>query len=239
MVKNDIIISVTSYKERLPFLSTTLNSIYNQKIQADKIVLVLYKEDVKYIPSSIKKDIDNNKIELIICDENIKGHKKYYYTMLKYPNDIIITIDDDLIYDDDLISTLMEYYEKYPNCICARRVHRIRKGEKYINWDFEYDKILEPSMDLFATGGAGTLYSPNILKIQELDFNKIYECINADDVLLKHIQYELGIKVVWVKNEKQHPKKNKFCMLFSKPLSFFNVDNGGNDYYLNKFKCYE
>ena len=234
-----IIISVTSYKERLPFLSITLNSIYKQEMSADKIVLVLYKEDVKYIPYSINRDINEGKIELIVCDEDIKGHKKYYYTMLKYPKDIIITIDDDLIYDSDLISSLIEYNKKYPQCICARRVHKIKKGEKYVNWDFEYDKILEPSMELFATGVAGVLYPPNILNVQNLDINKIYDCINADDVLLKHLQYELSIKVVWVKNNKQHPTRNRFCYFFSKPLSTFNVVNNGNDYYLKKFKCYE
>jgi hypothetical protein len=236
---NNIIVSLTSYKERLPFLSMTLNSIYKQKMQPDKIVLVLYNEDVKYIPLSIKKDIESGRVELIVCDEDLKSHKKYYYTMLKYPDDIVITIDDDLIYDDDLVSSLISYYEKYPTCISARRVHRIKKGEKYINWDFEYDKILEPSMDLFATTGAGTLFPPNILRIDELNKDDIYACINADDVLLKHIEYKLGINTVWVKNEKQHPVKNKLCLFFSKQLSTFNVDKGGNDYYLSKFKCYE
>ena len=68
---------------------------------------------------------------------------------------------------------------------------------------------------------------------------QLYDCINNDDVLLKHLQYELSIKVVWVKNNKQHPTRNRFCYFFSKPLSTFNVVNNGNDYYLKKFKCYE
>lgn len=237
--KNNIIISLTSYKERLPFLSMTLDSLYKQKMQPDRIVLVLYNEDVEYIPLSIKKDIENGKIELIVCDEDLKSHNKYYYTMLKYPDDIVITIDDDLIYDDDLVSLLMSYYKKYPTCISARRVHRIIKGKTYNEWEHECYSILEPSMDLFATTGAGTLFPPNILKIEELDKDDIYACINADDVLLKHIEYKLGINTVWAKNEKQHPVKNKLCLFFSKQLSTFNVDNGGNDYYLSKFKCYE
>lgn len=234
-----VIVSITSYRQRLPFIRTTLNSIYNQTVKADKIVLTLYKDDVSFIPSLVQKDISEGKLELIVCDEDIKSHTKYYFVMRKYPNDIIITIDDDLIYPNDMISSLLESYKKHPNCISARRVHKIIKGEKYCNWEHECKDILEPSMVLFATGCGGVLYPPNILEIDLLDKNDIVGCIYADDILLKHIQYKKGIKVVWAKNNQPHPLKNRICMAISKPLSDYNVINNGNDRYIEKYKIYD
>jgi len=39
----------------------------------------------------------------LIADEDLKPHKKYYYVMLKHRSVPIITVDDDLAYDDDLV----------------------------------------------------------------------------------------------------------------------------------------
>lgn len=42
--------------------------------------------------------------------------------MQEYPNNIVITIDDDLLYEKDMIKLLMRSYEKYPNVVSAKRV---------------------------------------------------------------------------------------------------------------------
>lgn len=238
--KSRIIVSLTSYNRRLKNLHLVIDSILNQSLKPDKIVLVLYDNDIKYISLEIKKLIDNNIIELIVCDLDLKGHKKYFYTMLKYKNDIIITIDDDVIYSKDTIQTLYNAYLKHKNCICGRRVHRIIKGKRYNDWEHECTSIITPSMDLFCTGVGGVLYPPNILNIDKVSIDDIYECINADDVFLKHLQLKNGVNVVWAVNDKPHPKmiyKSLFDNMFS--LSYKNVLKGENDNYIKKFNVYE
>ena len=233
-----IIISLTSFKARLPFRGLCLKTLYNQTLKADKIVLTLYKDDIKYIPLTVKKDIENGKLELLVCEEDVKSHNKYYYVMTKYPNDIIITVDDDMLYDNDIVSSLYESYLSYPNCIHARRVHRIIKGKPYNEWEHECHSILEPSMELFPTGCGSVLYPPNILDINSLDIKNIHECICADDVLLKHLSFKKGILTKWVANKKQLPTKNIF-MSSTPQLSDINVVNKKNDEYLQKFQVYE
>ena len=33
--------------------------------------------------------------------EDLKAHKKYYYAFKEYPDDIVITVDDDVIYPQE------------------------------------------------------------------------------------------------------------------------------------------
>ena len=98
-----IIVSMTSHGQRLQFIDSTLKSILKQKMQADLITVTLTKEDQDELSTKIRDFLTKNNIEIIIADEDLHSHEKYYYAMKKYPNDIIITIDDDIEYNNKLI----------------------------------------------------------------------------------------------------------------------------------------
>ena len=144
-------------------------------------------------------------MELIVTDIDLKSHKKYFYVMKKYKDYAIITIDDDIIYTNDLIETLYNSYLKYPNCIHARRVHKImlenNKVLPYNKWLKQYTFELNPSFHLFPTTGGGTLFPPNILNISDENIDEIYKCITADDIYLKYLSRKRNIKIVWVPNK--------------------------------------
>ena len=124
--------------------------------------------------------------------------------MKKYRDYAIITIDDDIIYTNDLIETLYNSYIKYPNCIHSRRVHKItiKNNEilPYNKWITEYKNELNPSFDLLANTGSGTLFPPNILNISDENIKEIINCITADDIYLKYLSRKKNIKIVWVPN---------------------------------------
>lgn len=96
-----------------------MQSILNNSIKPSKIVLSLYKEDYSSLTKKIKKMIIKYNIELIITDKDLEYHNKYFEVMKKYRDHAIITIDDNIIYTNDLIETLFNSYTKYPNCIHA------------------------------------------------------------------------------------------------------------------------
>ena len=58
----------------------------------------------------------------------------------------------------------------------------------YQKWIKKYNKESNPSFYLFATGGAGALYTPNILNINDDLLPEIYRCLNDDDVYLKYLE---------------------------------------------------
>ena len=74
---------------------------------------------------SIKILAATNDIELLTAKEDLLGHKKYFYTMQKYKDLPIITVDDDSIYSKDLIQLLYDNYKKHPNCVSGMKTHRI------------------------------------------------------------------------------------------------------------------
>ena len=170
---------------------------------------------------------------------DIKSHKKYFYVMQKYPYDIIITIDDDIIYENNTIEILYKNYIKYPNEISAKRVHKIKFKKNgislpYKKWHKGYKLLTTPSFNLMATTGAGTLFPPNILKIYYSMIYDILNCITSDDIFLKYIENKLKIKVIWVPNNKLLGLKN----IYKKGL--FNKQNiSGNDKCLKKFKIFK
>lgn len=148
--------------------------------------------------------INNKIIDLIVTDIDLMSHNKYFEVMKKYKDYAIITIDDDIIYTHDVIETLYNSYLKYPNCIHARRVHKImtknNKLEPYDKWLIQYTFELNPSFYLFATSKGGRLFPPNILNISDENIKEIYKCITAEDIYLKYLSRKLNIKTVWVPN---------------------------------------
>ena len=137
-------------------------------------------------------------------DDNIMPHKKYFYAMQEFPNDIIITFDDDVVYSPFTISSLIKTHFAFPECVCARRVHRIIFEDgvmiPYNKWEFNCTSLKKPSYMLFATGIGGVLYPPNSLYKCALDIERVKnECLRADDVWLKVMEMLAETKVTWTR----------------------------------------
>ena len=201
-----IIVSLTSYKHRLKKLNLVLESIFNNTMKPSKIVLSLYKDDILFLTQYLKDMISNKSIELIVTDIDLKSHNKYFHVMKKYRDYAIITIDDDIIYTNDLIETLYNSYLKYPNCIHSRSVDKIITDNNnevlsYSKWLKQYTFELNPSFYLFAESGRGTLFPPNILNISDENIDEIFKCITTADMYLKYLSRKRNIKILWVPNK--------------------------------------
>jgi hypothetical protein len=164
--------------------------------------------------------------------------------MKDYPGDLIVTIDDDLLYPEYLLECLMQEHKKYPQAVIASRVHEMRFDEEgrilpYMQWGYEYDASKDnASLSYMATGGAGTLYPPGAL--EEVFFSKdlIKELsYTTDDLWLKVGEIKAGVPVkmaskkIW-KNTYELPTANKDA------LSNKNVYGGKNDANMKKIMEY-
>lgn len=184
-----VIVSLTTYPKRIDDIQYTLFSIFNQSFKPDKIILWLAEEEFPNKEMDIPWFILNFKklgLEIKWC-ENIKSYKKLIPSLKEYPNDIIVTADDDIFYPKDWLKKLYDNYLKYPDCIIGQRARKMcfdDNGEidSYNNW-----KMIEneenPSFLNFLTGGAGSLYPPNSLDKHIFD-NELFEslCLTGDDV---------------------------------------------------------
>lgn len=205
----DLIISLTTYKDRLQedHLNQVLDRIFAQKFNGKlHCVVNLTQYDYQFCSARLLKYFSEHNVEVLFCPKNLKPHLKYFYAMQKYRNCPILTIDDDCLYDADLIPQLWNSYLQDATCIHARRCHLMLSDKNnfflpYKMWPKKYTKITVPSYRLLATGVGGVLYPPNILKLSNECLPEIQASINADDIFLKKRENELGIRVKFVGNK--------------------------------------
>ena len=206
MLHRRLVVSMTSYPGRIDSLGPVLESLYNQERKADEILLWLAKEEFpgleQDLPEYLAQLAAQNRLTIRWCD-NLKPHKKYFYALQEYPEDLIVTVDDDLLYSANLLSSLYRSYLQWPQAVSAVRVHLMLLSEEnrilpYNAWIRETDCCLyTPSMQLFATGGAGTLYPPGLYRKEFFDWEAIrVHCPIADDLWLKAMELLSGVPVV-------------------------------------------
>lgn len=199
-----VIVSLTSYGNRMKYVPKVIFSILNGTYKSIHIVLTLYKDDVKFIPKELKILIDNDIIELITAEENLRPHLKYFYVMKKYKTVPIITIDDDNIYFPKLVEDFMKEYNKNSNIVISRlcREMTFTKGKinKFQKWIWHTKKEI-PSRIIHALGAAGTFYPPDCLKISDVMLPEIYKCLRADDIYLNVLEIRNHILVKWLNKQ--------------------------------------
>jgi hypothetical protein len=184
------IVSLTSFPNRIGSVWIVVESILRQSYKVDKIILWLSKEQFDSLDVLPQKLLAQQKrgLEIRLVDGDIKSHKKYFYALKQYPNDFLITVDDDIIYPTTLVSELIDVNKSYPQSICCHRGHSIKiengKVMPYAFWKI-IKKFGSDKYDIFFTSGGGTLFPPNSLHQEVLNENVFKKyCFNADDVWL-------------------------------------------------------
>ncbi|MCD7722551.1 MAG: glycosyltransferase [Clostridiales bacterium] len=202
-----IIVSLTTYPARISTIHNVIENMCRQTKKADLILLWLAESDFENreadLPAELLEQQRHGKVEIRFCD-NLFSHKKYYYTMKEYPNSIVITVDDDLVYPKRMIEWLYNSYMHFPNCVSAMRAHVItvnpyeKKILPYEYWLKEYRaNNLMPSTQFFATSGAGTLYPPHLLNERLFDKETFMQiCPSADDIWLNAMGLLNGVQTV-------------------------------------------
>jgi len=239
-VSNDkigkVIVSLTSYKPRIGTLHKVIESLLDNTMKPYKIVLTLYKGDEQYITKELRQLEKDKKIEIIITDEDLKPHKKYLYTMQKYKDFPVITVDDDVIYQKNLISILYNGYLKNPNCVCCMRSRQISFINKKIR-QYRYWKLLSggvgPSQLILPTGVGGIIYPPGYLKDYNMD--DIRKFISTDDIYLYYLTIRSGMKNVQLSGlEKLNMIDGSQEVALYSTVNNINSSNGGNDIAANE-----
>ena len=126
-VKDKIYVSFTSWIKRIQYCKHTVDLMMNQTIKPTKIILNLSEEEFpnkeKDLPQDlVQENISNELFEIFWVKENNKVYKKIIPTLNRFPNDIIVTIDDDIEYPCNFIEKLYEefiYYDKKLPITCG------------------------------------------------------------------------------------------------------------------------
>lgn len=243
--KYQVIVSLTTYPKRFNSIELCLKSLVLQNEKPDRIIVYLGSDAIGVkLPERVRQ-FEKFGVEFRYDKKNnLRSHKKYYYAMQEFPEAVIVTADDDIIYPPNWLQSLLQSYEKNPNCISARRVHLMVRGKdgklkKYNHWIDQYRKEFNPSNSLIATGNSGILYPPHSIDDKAFDVDKIRKlCLNADDIWIKCMAILKGTKYVWVQNnEVELPGVEE---KEGTTLSKINVGENKNDMYLKRvMECFD
>lgn len=199
ITNDDIIISLTSYGKRVEdTLPYALYSLLMQTVMPKKIAVFLDRNnwnDEKLPPVLQKlKDIG---IDFYYC-KDIRSYTKLLPALKLFPNNPIITVDDDLYYHKQLVEWLVKAYEKSDRMTVLGMWGCIpeKKDGKYIpynQWkDSKYIKI-DDEISLFGVGGC--IYPPAVFD-EEMFREDVFMrlCPTADDIWFWVMEKRLNIK---------------------------------------------
>lgn len=204
---NDVVVSLTTFGNRIHNAHLAIESIMQGTVKPNKIVLWLAEEEFKNkrLPKTLQLQQERG-LEIEYCND-LRSYKKLNPSLSKYSDSCIITIDDDAMYEYDLIERLINTHIDNPDKICACRMHRIVLGEDnkpvgYLKWNWCINDE-QVSVLNFPTTGGGVLYPPKCFN-QEVFNDKVFMniCPNADDIWFYAIALLNGTKSIWVKNDK-------------------------------------
>lgn len=227
-----IIASLTSYPKRISTVWITIVTIMNQTMKPDEIILWLAREQfegLESLPDNLI-NLQNQGLTIRFCDD-LKSHKKYYYSLIENPNDIVILFDDDMFYPKDTIKQLYKMHIDNPNDVCVITSQMITptvftKPSLWRNPLINEDVTHSNKIQIFS--GSGTLLTYESLDNLAFDKELIKKlCFYADDLWLTFMIYKKGNRISSLNKWRAFPVTIYDTHI--EALFYVNVENGMND----------
>lgn len=244
---SDVIVSLTSYGKRVSdTLPYTLYSLLQQTVKPNRIIVWLdnVKWNISNLPEILYK-LQQAGVEFMFCDD-VRSYKKLIPTLMLYHDNPIITVDDDMYYNPQLVEWLLTAYEcSDKHTILGTYGVRVTSSENrylpYSQWKEAYPE----DKDVCLIGCGGILYPPAIFDKEILNKDVFMHLApRADDLwfwamakragiptsLISHFGYAINTSVDRINDYFPAECKDN--------LSFFNDIEGENDEQLNNLISY-
>jgi len=185
-----IIISLTSFGNRLEESAyRAICTLLDQTVEAR---VVLYLD--KHSPTPKLRNLTS--LEIVEGCKDIGSYSKLVWALQQFPNDTLITADDDVYYPRNWLQMLLEQHEKYPDKIIAHRAHGVTFKNDGLAPFLEWHERVKDAPVLFPMGVGGVLYPPDSL----------HEDATNSELFLKLSprQDDIWFWAMAVLNDKQH-----------------------------------
>ncbi|WP_041496168.1 hypothetical protein [Nonlabens marinus] len=162
------IVSLTSIPSRLKTIHITLKSVMMQDCKPKKIVLWLHESLEGQLPPSLL-ELTKGLLEIKYSVYTF-SHRKLIHSIREFPDDMIITVDDDIIYHPSTLSSLYQAAIKNPKKVTSHRGRNIsfdKEGKvlPYPEWNYANKQTADKNW--FMPIGAFTVaYPPHVLSDQ-------------------------------------------------------------------------
>lgn len=180
-----LIVSLTTFPARINLVYKTISTLLQQTLKPDEVVLWLADSQFpnRELPENLTR-LQEFGLTIKWC-EDIRSFKKLIPSLIEYPDDIIVTVDDDNYYDPRLLEFLYNSYLKNPECIHARQAFRVKYNNKFKlsikSRSYVYDETYLPSYLNEPVGCGGVLYPPHCLHSNVLNKEQFMKIIPTND----------------------------------------------------------
>ena len=264
-----VYVSLTTISQRISKIDNTLQSIFHQTYPITGIFLYISKESymidkgIREMPDFLKTLCNEDKRLVINYTENIGPYRKLLPLLREKWNEdcIIITIDDDKIYSEDMVEKLVKtFYENDEKYVIANRccikLNNIlmekcqenfsidKKILKYLmdaiknkRYSREVSYFLKENYDFiklitFFEGNDGVLYHPKFFTELVFQWDIITAlCESHDDFWFKFNTLTNGIGVLCISSFNDRPTKQ--TTETQKSALHFNINKGTYDIIIN------
>ena len=222
------VVSLTSIDSRIKTLHLTIKSLLAQSNLPKKIILWLHNDLENRLPKNLlclKGDIFQIRFRNQFC-----SHRKLVFSLKEFSDEIIVTCDDDVMYNKNWLKSLYESHLNFPSDVIAQECREIsvEKGRllPYADWSYnENENITLPN--LLPIGYGGVLYPAGAMHA-DTTREELYMQLapKADDLWFKAMSLMNGVKV----RRPLNPVKKPIPIIGSKgnSLAESNVVQDGN-----------
>lgn len=230
-----VIVSLTSYPKRIKTIHRVVEQLLCQDFKPDKVVLWLGEDKFP------NKEKDLPRALLRLCDfgltigwtRDIRSYTKLIPALKEYPEDIIVTFDDDTLYRPDTLSRLYASYLKDPSAVHCHMCNQIDvdgegKVAPYNSWKQVRQSGVKSYRHLLL-GYGSVLYPPHIAD-EEIFNESAFKSLSpfADDLWFWAMVVKAGNKVLKV-DDKGCPFSCEYCADQSDALANVNVDGAARN----------
>jgi len=227
-LEEPVIVTFTSIPSRLHVLSTTVRSLLNQSVQPERIILWLNNELEGQLPRSLTCLVGNR--FTIEFRQGYSSHRKLTFALADFPNHILVTCDDDLMYPTNWLERLLTEHARYPKDIIAHECRTIAYGPDGELQAYQYWQAEKPGgsqANTLAIGYGGTLYPAKSFDSEVLNTER-YTALapKADDLWFKAMAIRNNTQVRRSLNPK--PRPIPIARSQAKALGDTNIKKDGN-----------
>ena len=235
-----IVVSLTSYPERIGIVSKAIITILNQKdCRPDAVELWLAKDQFPGGTDDLPKDLTSLTdcgLDILWC-EDLKSFKKLIPALRKYPDSIIVTADDDAYYSRKWLERLYASYQEDTSNIYCHRATPFYFDDGGITTIIDgrhYHK--GPSFLNMQVGCAGVLYPPEAFGsdvLNESEFMRLTPF--ADDIWFWLMAVRSGRKIQVTKKNKPLPIP---VLGASRTNKLTDINDHGEKLFMSQFKAF-
>jgi hypothetical protein len=244
-----VIISFTTTQKRIDKCRYTIESILNQTVKVDEIRINIPLEyEIPYWLKMLEREVEEFRI--IICKKDLGPITKIIPTLIDKTvpmNCRIIYIDDDIIYNKNMVENLIMYSNIYPlYTICNKGWNVDKYPESRFKLLYDFIKGCIVSYDTHyvdvVQGFSGVLVRPFFFDMEKLTCYKDYplESFYVDDVYISGILNNNNIKRISIGIPSGIPYIreiiNEFLKTPTSLSSIYNNDKKNDCIVANHFK---